>query len=90
MRNEGKDRKDLREIRKYKINGHPITYKRVIVFLLGLVVAITGIVLAFVQDNVAYLLLLYLGWLFGEVAWDNFIKQKHKPSDPFSRGGTGV
>jgi len=85
MRNEEKDLKDLGGIRKYKINGHPLHKKRVIVFLLGLAVAITGIVLTIVQDHGAYLLLLYLGWLFAEVAWDNFIKQKHpKPGDHLS------
>jgi hypothetical protein len=88
MRNEEKDLKDFRGIQKYKINGHPLTNKRVIVFLLGAAVAITGIVLTIAQDNIAYLLLLYLGWLFTEVAWDNFIKQKHKPSNQNSSNGT--
>ena len=77
MRNEKKNLKDLRGIRKYKINGHPLDKKRVIVFLLGSAVAITGIVLTIVQDQPAYLLLFYLGWLFVDVAWDNFIKPKH-------------
>ena len=84
MRNEEKDRKDLKGIQNYQINGHPLTYKRVIWFLLGLATAITGVVLVFMRDNAAYFLLLYLGWMLAEIAWDNFIKQ-----NKWSKAGGG-
>jgi len=70
--------------RNHQINGHPLTYKRVIWFLVGLVTAIIGVVSVFLRDNVAYFLLLYIGWMLAEIAWDNFIKQ-----NKWSKAGGG-
>ena len=84
MRNEEQDRKDLKGIQNYQINGQPLTYKRVIWFLIGIVTAITGVVLLIRQDNMAYILLIYLGWMLAEIAWDNFKKQ-----NKWSKAGGG-